>query len=139
MRRIFEMNEMSELEQVTTDWIKFRGKNPALKRKSLRVTLNKGKELYLSEKAMEALGSPRAVQMYFDVKTSRIGLKADAIDALHAYPVNRRGAKGQGYLGVMLFCRHFNIRLERSVEFEDVTVDKDGMMILDLGKVTRVR
>lgn len=132
------MNELSELEQVTTNWIPFRGKNPLLRKNGTRVTLVKDRDLYLSERALKALGDPLAVSLFFDVTLSRIGMKKDAIDAPHAYPVNRNRKKG-AMVSARAFCRQFNIQIEASIEFNDVSVDKNGMMILDLGKVTRVR
>jgi hypothetical protein len=104
------------------------------------VTLNVEGCFYFGRKAFEALGMPEAVKLYFDAGGSRIGVKAaesgeKTFKVVHSDPSNGR----YGHLRASTFCRHYGIMPEARIEFQDVNIDPDGIMVLDLKTARRVR
>ena len=56
-----------------------------------RVTLNPHKELYLGVMAVELIGRPKAVRLYFDVAASLIGVMPVAERTENSFPLHRIG------------------------------------------------
>lgn len=125
---------------MTTDWQEYEGGQLSERYVRTRVTLNVGGEFYFGRKAFEALGMPEAVKLYFDVGGGRIGVKAvqsgeKTFKVVHSNPAN--GV--YGHVRAATFCRHYGIKPEGRIEFQDVDIDADGMMVLDLKTARRVR
>jgi hypothetical protein len=122
------------------DWQEFEGGQMGERYLRTRVTLNVEGCFYFGKKAFEAIGMPEAVKLYFDAGGSRIGVKAAERDEktftmLHSKPENGR----YGILRAATFCRHYKIIPETRIEFQEVHIDQDGIMVLDLKTARRVR
>ena len=123
-----------------TDWQEFQGGEFLERSVRPRVTLNTAGEIYFGKKAYEALGKPEAVKLYFDVGGSRIGVKPVPHGEKTFQIVHANQSKGSyGHARAATFCKYYGIRPEARIEFQDVHIDPDGIMVLDLTKAKRVR
>lgn len=121
-----------------TDWQKFTGGEYKERYNRLRVTMNPSCEINLGMRAFEILGKPKAVDLYYDVGGSRIGIKV-AMPGEKTFEVVRRSEAPYGRIRGASFCRNYRIRPEATIEFQDVHIDGDGIMVLDLKTARRVR
>jgi hypothetical protein len=122
------------------DWQEFDGGQMGERYLRTRVTLNAEGCFYFGKKAFEFLGKPDAVKFYFDAGGSRIGVKAvesgeNTFTMLHSKP--EYGIYGT--IRAATFCRHYGVMPEARIEFQDVHIDPDGIMVLDLKTARRVR
>lgn len=125
---------------MVTDWQEFEGGQLSERYVRPRVTLNIDGEFYFGRRAFEALGMPEAVKLYFDLGSSRIGVKGVQSGEKTFKVVRSKPSKGRyGHLRAATFCKHYGIKPEGRIEFQDVCVDADGMMVLDLKTARRVR
>ena len=123
-----------------TDWQEFNGGEFLERRVRPRVTMNAVGEIYFGKTAYEALGKPVAVKLFFDVGGSRIGVKAVPHGEKTFQIVHPIKAKGlYGHARAATFCKYYGIRPEARIEFQDVHVDADGIMVLDLKTARRLR
>ena len=106
-------------------WTIFEGTPGGVKREQARVTLGMNKTISLNRVAYEELGKPIAIELRFDENLKRIGQKATNQE------YNR-------WLAAGAFLTHFGITTQCSVRFEDITVDSEGVMVLDIMKTTNV-
>ena len=125
---------------MVTDWQEFEGGQLSERYVRPRVTLNIDGEFYFGRRAFEALGMPEAVKLYFDLGSSRIGVKGVQSGEKTFNVVQSKPSKGRyGHLRAATFCKYYGIKPEGRIEFQDVRVDADGMMVLDLKTARRVR
>src|SRR5688572_19240736 len=115
-------------------WTPFEGTPYGSKRKTPRVTLSKTKIMMLNAAAVEALGKPEAVRFFFDETLNRIGIKATSSENRYAFPLKQRDNHSYRFIHAGSFCSHFGIDPEASVAFNDITVDKHGILTLELSK-----
>ena len=92
----------------------------------------------MNSAAYEALGRPSAVRFYFDETLNRIGVKATSADQRFAFPVKQRKPFSYRFVHAGSFCSHFGIQPERTVSFNDINVDDEGIMTLELAKATKI-
>jgi len=119
-----------------TNWYEFKEDGHAKRRRTPRAALSKGRELRLNQKALELIGSPKAVRFLFDVQLSRIGVRPVDPEADHSFAV--RKIKGTSYIiAAALFCDRVGIRPEHTIEFQSVRVDEEGTLLLDLTTARR--
>ncbi len=85
------------------------------------------------------MGSPEAVHLLFDPITSRIGVKGTAAAARDAFPVATQGRHGGRLIRAYRLMQEFGIALPQTIRFRDITLDKDGILILDLRTATIVQ
>lgn len=121
-----------------TDWQEFKGGEHRERYKQMRVTMNIGCEIHLSMRAFAALERPKAVKLFFDVGGSRIGVKAVPAGE-KTFEVVRRSEGPFGYIRAMSFCRYYGVKPEATIEFQDVSIEADGIMVLDLKTARRLR
>jgi hypothetical protein len=120
-------------------WTAFEsGPYQARTRKEPRVTIHKDKKLMLNRAACEALGDPPAIRLYFDKGANCIGLAATSPDEAFAFPMHQRDNLPYRFVRAGSFCVHFGIEPTATMAFHDVSVDKDGIMTLDLTTAIRV-
>ena len=103
-----------------------------------RVTLNFRGDLLLNRRAFEALEAPAAVTLLFDENNSVIGLKPADIRLRNAFPIKQKDKWHNRIIHANPFCKHFKIHIERTVLFNEVDIDNDGVMKLELGKTTSI-
>ena len=102
------------------------------------VSLNGKGQILLSTKAVEALGTPAAVALFFSKPSSKIGIRAARPIDKGAFPLKPRPQAHSKMIHASPFCRNYGIRVSGTVSFTGVEVDNDGMMILDMNKTSRV-
>ena len=101
--------------------------------------------LLLNKAAFEALGSPGAVKLRYEEDRRVIGLLP--IDAGHknAFPVKQKDKFHNRTVQIHPLCRNYGIDIRRTVLFNEIDIDADGMMRLELnhtitiGKSERVK
>src|SRR5688572_20788665 len=106
---------------------------------NLHVTLNKKGQLLIGARAFERLGNPEAAVLLFDKINHLIGIMPSHSRVANAYPLKRKAA-GYGYrfIGAYRFCRHHGIRVDRTVAFNDVKIDEEGILELNLKTTTAI-
>lgn len=125
---------------MTGDWQAFDGVAAKYRRTKMHVTLAASKDFYLNRIALEALGEPEAVRYFFDVGRSWIGIKKESADCEQAFPVRKKAnGQGGGLVRAGHFCNRYGLLLESSISFQEIRIDADGMLILDLKTVRRIR
>ena len=123
-----------------TDWQEYNGGEFLERRVRPRVTLNIDGGIYFGTAAYEALGRPEAVKLYFDVSGSRIGVKPVPQGEKTFKIVHPNGSTcTYGHARAATFCKYYGIKPEARIEFLDVHIDADGIMVLDLKTARRVR
>ena len=106
----------------------------------VHVTLNKELKFFFNARALEALGDPDGVSLMYDPKRQVIGVLPSSLSRPHTF---RLGKKGNHVSGRTItagnFCRHHGIRPDATLAFRSASVNKDGVMILDLQDVRTAR
>jgi hypothetical protein len=118
------------------NWVEFKEDGWRVRRTSPRVSLTKGRHFRFNQKALDLIGSPKAVRFMFDMGLGRIGVRAIDPEAPHSFEVR----KEKGTLSIVsgaLFCDHMGIRPENTIEFQSVRVDDEGTLLLDLTTARR--
>lgn len=121
----------------TSTWIEFHDDSPAARRKYPRVALTKGRHFRFNQKAIELIGSPKAVRFLFDVQLNRIGVRPADPEAPYAFKVRRESECHSSIVLGAAFCDSLNIRPEHTLEFQSVRVDDQGTLLLDLSTAKR--
>ena len=117
-------------------FVKFEGSSNQIFRGRLRITLSPKNFFMLNEAAFEALGSPAAVEFYFDAHERKIGVKGCAPEVRYAFRVGKDRMCYIIHAGA--FCRHNLIKTNRRVLFEEPEVRPDQMLVLDMAKTINV-
>ncbi len=114
-------------------WQMFQGAPNRLGWGGPRVTLNSRGVLLINAKGYEALGSPEAVEIGFDLANASIGLRPSDARRTNAFPVRGNLSHRYPYYVVHAapFCDFYNIRPERTMRFTHVRLE-DGIMVLDI-------
>ena len=108
---------------------------PGNHKEELHVTLNPKGSILIGARAFEKFGRPEQAVLLFDQTNSLIGIQPTNRHAPNAYPLIRQDKSRRGSYRVIRahrFCRHYAIRVERTVAFVEPTVDPDGILVLDL-------
>ena len=120
-------------------WSEFEGSPNRRKDERARVTLNKRGILMLNKQAFEAFGGPQAVKLLFEEHELVIGLKPEDIRRKNAFPVKLKDRKYNSHLiHLMPFIKHYKIRIERTVLFNDIDIDNQNVMRLPLRKTIAI-
>ncbi len=119
-------------------WTIFEGTPGGVKREQPRVTLGMNKTISLNKVAYEELGKPIAIELRFDRNLKRIGLKATSPECKNAFPIRPKKNSHYRWLSAGAFLTHFGITTQCTVQFEDVTIDSEGVMLLDINKTTNI-
>jgi hypothetical protein len=95
------------------------------------VTIQKRGTISVNHAAFEALGSPKAVELLYDVEAEVVGLRAIDATAEHAYPVRPAGANGRSYLiAGTAFTKHYGI--DTKVSRRWAAKLEDSVLLVDL-------
>jgi len=119
-------------------WEEFTGGPPGPRDGRMHVSLNFKGQFLLNRQALDALGSPEAVVLYFEKRNSRIGIRAASPTLKNAFPVKPRSLAHSRLVQASTFCRNYGIKVAGTVAFTNVEFDREGMMVLDLDKTMRV-
>ena len=105
---------------------------------NLHVTLSRKGEILVGARAFESFGEPEAAVLLFDKLNSRIGLLPSHRRVENAYPLTIKSEKYRHrVIRAYRFCRHHKIKTDRTIAFNNVTINEEGVMVLDL-KTTSV-
>jgi hypothetical protein len=105
------------------DWEEFQGSPTRAERNKVRVTLNKKGIILMNKVAFEVLGEPKAMKLLFSKATQVIGLTAGDPANKNSFPVNRKDQWFNRTVAASPFCRHYGIRVDRTVLFYEADLD----------------
>ncbi len=106
----------------------------------MRVTLNNRGVIHMNRHAFEAFGSPGAVKLFYEEHQLVIALKPEDVRHRNAFRVKLKAKKqNTRVINALPFCRHWKIRIERTVLFNEIKIDDEGRMLLFLDSTTRIR
>jgi len=94
--------------------------------------------LLLNRVAFEALKQPQAVKLMFDRNNQIIGLKAAEPSLPNSFAVKPKDKWHNRIVSASPFCKHYGISIERTMLFNEVEIDNDGVMTLELRKTTAI-
>lgn len=123
---------------MTRKWIDFEGSPNRAGQNKARVSLNNRGVLLLNQRAYRSLGTPGAVTLHYDESERVIGLRPVDPRKRCSFPVKQKDKERYRVIYISPFCSHFNIRLDRTVIFNDVAIDNDGVMTLPLDTATAI-
>ncbi len=126
---------MSETEDEKRVWEKFDG-GPFKRAHGVRVTINWKGQIYMSERAYQIFGRPKAVILYYDRVAEAIALQT----AYPKYTQNFRVNKKQcGWvINASPFCRHHKISVPNTERFARPDLDEKRRLILSLRETVTV-
>lgn len=119
-------------------WTEFEGRPNRRAGDVPRVTLSKRGVLLLNRVAYDALGAPAAVKFFYDEDSRVIGLKPEDARAANAFPVKQKDKWFNRTIYAHPFCRHFGIEIRRTVLFNEIDIDREGMMRLELNRTQTI-
>jgi hypothetical protein len=119
-------------------WIEFQGGPARGRRDEPRVTLNNRGVVHLNRHAFEALGSPAAVKLSYEEDRRFIGVAPQDPQKRNAFPVMQKDKHSNRTIHTSSFCKHWNISVGRTVVFEEIDIDREGMMRLDLNRTIKI-
>lgn len=123
------------------DWTVFEGRQYGrLARTEPRVTLDRRGVIYLNRVAFEALGGPGAVEMLFNHNARILGLRAVDPQRKNAFAVRHHGKPGEKTrrIAASALLHHLRMKPDRTMLFQEVDVDDNGVMALDLDRAVTV-
>jgi|GEM_PF-1174682 len=125
------------------DWTVFNGRQytGGSSRDAVRVTLHRKGMFYLNLRAFEALGSPAAVELRFNDTGRILGMKATDPTRKNAFRVRDHGTGSNSSskrISAAALFQHLRFCVDRTVQFQDVDLDDDGVLILDLDNALTV-
>jgi hypothetical protein len=125
------------------DWTVFNGRQytGGSSRDAVRVTLHRKGMFYLNLRAFEALGSPTAVELRFNDTGRILGMKATDPTRKNAFRLKDHGTGSKSSskrISAAALFHHFRFQVDRTVQFQDVDLDNDEVMILDLDRTVTV-
>jgi hypothetical protein len=103
----------------------------------LHVTIDRKGTILIGTKTFEAFGRPDHVVLLFSRSSSKIGIVPSNQHAKNSYVLKTRGPNHYRVITANRFCRHYGIKVDRTVAFVEPKIDADRMLVLDL-KQTRV-
>jgi hypothetical protein len=120
-------------------WTPFRGRpNRFIRAEGMRVSMSPRGDFRLNKVAWEALGSPEAVEFMFDMINGVIGIAPIEAWREFAFPVIPEKQSGGKRIHASPFCRHFMLQTPRTVVFNTIEIDDQGVMTLPIESLTAV-
>ena len=113
-------------------WTVFEGRQFQAKRTSEpRVSLDMRGVFYLNDAAWNALGGPGAVELLHDDSGRIFGIKPCDPRRRNAFRVRERSSTSRR-ISAAAFFQNLGMQLDRTVLFQHIDLDNDGVMILDM-------
>ncbi|HLA94769.1 MAG TPA: hypothetical protein VK612_03535 [Pyrinomonadaceae bacterium] len=103
-----------------------------------RVTINSRGVMGLNIMAIDNLADAEAVTLFFDVHRQIIGLKPSGPGRSNAFLLKRKKEQLYWTVNARSFCLHFDIKVGRTISFNNIESDETGMIKLDLTNTTFV-
>lgn len=121
---------------IRRNWVEFLGKPNRVDRDALRVTLNRKGIFLVNKAAFEALGEPEAVKLFHDERNNAVGIIKCEVEPENAFPVKQKDKYSNRVICASPACRDFGIRVEKTIAFNGIEFDHNGVMSLDIDKAT---
>lgn len=117
-------------------FIEFKGGPARPRRKRSKVTLNSRGVFLLNSVAASSLKKPEAVKLFYDPHKQVIGLQPATDRESNSFPLRVKDEMMNRTINASSFCKHFDIKLLRTVEFNNPQMGDDGIMRLNLTDTT---
>ena len=119
-------------------WTKFEGQpRPSSHRaEGFHVTLNRYGAFYLNKQAYEAIGQPKYIEFLFDEIRRVIGVHPADEWQTNAFPIYKRKNAAGVNIHASPFCNHHMIWTRRTLRFNAVEVDEEGVLSLPIASLT---
>ena len=111
-------------------WTEFQGRPNGGDRDAPRVTLSRTNVLTMNKAAYEALGSPATVKLKYEEDRRVIGIMPHDPRRANAFPVKQCSGKASNIRRIHLhpFCVNFGIEISRTVLFNEIDIDREGIL-----------
>lgn len=120
-------------------WTAFEGRQFQAKGSGLpRVSLDRRGVFYLNQAAWEALGSPGAVELQVDDSGRIFGLKPTDPRRANAFKVRQRADGRHRRISGAAFFQHLRLKLDRTMLFQNIDIDDEGVLVLDMNTSVNV-
>jgi hypothetical protein len=120
-------------------WLDFEKRPNRTSIGEVRVTLNERGLILLNAKAFSALGRPGAATLHYDEDERIIGIRPAEARLRSAFPLKKKHSHyTYRVIFASPFCKHFRIKVQRTVQFNQVDIDDDGTMTLPLRSTTSI-
>ena len=123
---------------MTERFEEFQGGPNGSNREKARVTLSKRSVVVMNQWAYEAFGSPAAVTLWYDEDRRVIGLKPGDTRRSNAFPVKQKDKWKTHQIFITPFCKHHSIDTRRTVLFNEIDINSEGMMRLELNRTQMI-
>lgn len=117
-----------------TNWrlVEKRPQGNEVTRFGLYVSLSRIGYLFINYNVFRGLGEPEAVEIYFDSVNNRIGIKAASASRRNSFRVRKFGYSKGKVIRMLQVLLDYKIDLPATVQFYDIEIDEEGILILDL-------
>lgn len=124
---------------INADWEKFLGQPVAKSRASVHVAISKHGAITLNARAFELIGKPEAVELFFNRREQKIGVKGCSPRFFEAFPIRKHPKKDTTrYIYAASFCNHYGIKITGTHKFTRPDLSPDGKLVLNLNETTLV-
>jgi len=116
-------------------WTQYKSGPNKRGRGEAHVTLNCRGVFFINKHAIEMMGRPEAVQLFYDERHAVIGLRPSEPDAQFAFPLKvMSGGESSRILSASGFCSRFKIKPTSAytIAFPRPEIDHDGILLLDI-------
>jgi hypothetical protein len=99
------------------------------------VSINNRAEIVMNLEALRLIYTFDGICLHYDAESNRLGIARAGLDnrELHVFHARRYGRYGRlRVFRARRFFNKFGIKINETLRFRDVTVDENGMLILDL-------
>lgn len=119
-------------------WTKFEGHPNGKSKEKARITLSPRRFFALNGHAFNAIGSPSAVEFYFDENERKIGMLPCDPFKKNAFAVRKEKGKDFHVIYAGAFLTHFSLKSARTILFNEPDITSNGMLVLDLKNTINV-
>ena len=107
--------------------------------RGLHVTLNRKGQFMIGAAAFAQMRRPERVILLYDRVERLIGIQpSNNRLATNSWPLVAQMKGAPRVLRAKLFCRHYDIRVERTAAFNNPTINAEGTLVLDLRSITYI-
>ena len=128
---------------INADWEKFLAGPNRSPRTSPNITISERAHIQFNTFTFEMLGKPEAVELFFNRREQKIGMKAASPRFRESFPVKviKPGASTR-IVNAAAFCKHYRIAITETHKFLHLELVGDRMLVLNLNDtiiVSRIR
>ena len=117
-------------------FIEFRGGPSRSGAERIKISLDRRGVFNVNHVAVRKLEKPEAVTLLFDIHKRVIGIKPAEPWQPNAFPLRVKNKMKTRCINARSFCKHFDINVHRTIEFNNAKVGEDGILRLNLEDIT---